>query len=99
MTVAPASPRAAAIPRPAPRVAPATSAMRSRRPSGSGAQGMASSVSRRRGVLVPVLGRAIWGTEHGLEDGDVALEPGRPVATLTRHETVEAHFPARGIAG
>src|SRR5688572_33302837 len=35
MTVAPASPRAAAIPRPAPRVAPATTAIRPRKASGS----------------------------------------------------------------
>src|SRR5205807_10521459 len=36
MTVAPASPRAAAMPRPAPRVAPATTAIRPRSASGSG---------------------------------------------------------------
>ena len=38
MTVAPASPSAAAIPRPAPRVAPATSATRPRSASSSGVQ-------------------------------------------------------------
>src|SRR6476661_7130081 len=57
MTVAPASPRAAAMPRPAPRVAPATTATRPRNASGSGDQ-VISRVSAchtiSRGILVRV---------------------------------------------
>ena len=46
-TVAPASPKAAAIPRPAPRVAPATTATRPRSAYGSGAQPTAGTLPSR----------------------------------------------------
>src|SRR4051794_23295083 len=55
-TVAPASPRAAAMPRPAPRVAPATTATRPRSDVGSGVQGIAGFCHRRRGARPPSRG-------------------------------------------
>src|SRR6185503_15137336 len=53
MTVAPASPRAAAMPRPAPRVAPATTATRPRRASGSGCHVAGAFISNPPASLYP----------------------------------------------
>src|SRR3954451_20276356 len=61
-TVAPASPSAAAMPRPAPRVAPATNAIRPRSAFESGDQGMAGNLDPADVVRAepgPVLGRGV----------------------------------------